>query len=125
MSVTQNGMTGLPTTAPVITKEFIPFVGETQVHEWPLGEPTAVAAQYNTLKATIGYGTTIAGITTRTAEGRSLLTVRYNTDSTGTEIGGTSDITVVEELVAVDLVRDISAAPYFAHGRFIPHRLWR
>jgi hypothetical protein len=114
MSVTSNGTGGLPTAAPVIEKEFIPFVGETIVSEWPLGEPTAVQTEYDLQKATAGYGTSIASIKMKTANGRSMLTVRYNVDATGQFTQEISDKTIVEELYAIDLIRDIAAAPYFA-----------
>jgi hypothetical protein len=114
MSVQSNGTGGLQSAAPVIEKEFIPFVGETTVSEWPLGDPTAIQAEYDIQKATIGYDTRVASLKMKTANGRSMLTIKYNVDSTGEITQEISDKTVVEELVAIDIVRDIAAAPYFA-----------
>jgi hypothetical protein len=94
----------------------VPFVGETVTHEWPLAEPAAIEAQYQTLKATAGYGTGVASIQTKNSGGRASLVLRMNIDPTGEVTQDVNDKTVVEELYAQDLIRDMAASPYFARA---------
>lgn len=114
MSVQENGTGGVVASAPIKTWEFIPGVGEAITESWPAGEPTAMDAKYAALKVSAQNGTSISGVRMESREGKRLIEVRYNTDATGITVDGTGDIQIIEELYAFDLIRDISAAPYFA-----------
>lgn len=103
---------GLPTNPPTITKEWTLGVGETETHEWS-GLVSDVEDQYETKKGEAEAGSGIANLVYKNRTGRASLVMRMG--RTGIGIAGIADdVAVVEELYAVDIVRDISAAPYWA-----------
>jgi hypothetical protein len=105
--------TAVQTTAPVVKKEFIPGVGETIIKEWPASDPDLIEAEYQLQKSTIGLNSDVASIATTRDRGRAILTVKYNTDAAGINVSS-GGIPIVEELYALDEIKDIAAAPYFA-----------
>lgn len=112
MSIIENGTGGLPDLAPVRVRELIAGVGRTDVLTWR-GTPDAINAKYETLAAEADMAASnIAQLTATIAEGRASLVARYGREGGGGS-GYPADITIVEELYAVDVVRDIWAAPYF------------
>ena len=103
-----------PTNAPTVTKEFVPGVGERTVEEWPLGTPTDIDAKYETAKAAAIAGTdNIANVTYRGREGRASLVIRYGREAGDVAEYG-DEVQVIEELYAVDVIRDMRLAPYFS-----------
>ena len=114
MSATKTPDVGLPATAPTITKEWSQGIGETAVHEWK-GEREEIAAEYAAQKALAQAGGNIAQLTYRSADGRATLVARFGRSEGGVQ-GYPDDVAVVEELYAVDVVKDIREAPYFCTG---------
>jgi hypothetical protein len=112
MSTTKTPTVGLPETAPVVTVEWTAGIGETETQEWPVGTPTEVRAKYEALKAEGEAGNNLAGLTLRQAQGRTSLVARFGRTGSAAEQG--EDVAIVEELYAVDVIKDISEAPYFA-----------
>ena len=108
MSASKLGTGGIPTTAPNITKEYIPGQGEKETQEWPLGTHGDIDTQYEALKTT----DSLAQLTYRNQSGRASLVARFaRTGATVAEYG--DDVQVVEELYGVDIIRDARMAYFF------------
>jgi hypothetical protein len=106
MAAEQLGTGGLPEPAPMRRLEWTRGVGETREIEYR-GERSAVLAKYEALKNEIGT----ANLQYINSEGRSRLVARFvRIDLIG---GGADGVTIVEELIGQDLVRVITASPYF------------
>lgn len=108
----ENGATGLPAAAPTRVRTWVAGVGVTDIQTWR-GRTDYLDAKFDELISLAGVaGSNIAEITNTNAEGRGTLVARYG--RTGAGLGGyPADITIVEELYAVDLIRDIWNSPYF------------
>ena len=113
MSAVKVGNQTLPDPAPTITKEWAPGLGESESQEWSTGTPEEIIAKYSELKAVGEAGGNIQGLTYRNAQGRASLVARIgNSSNQNAEYG--EDVTVVEELYAVDVIKDIAESPYFS-----------
>lgn len=112
MSATKTPDQALPDNAPIYTKEFIPSVGELVTKTWP-GERTDVEAKYAALKASAGADN-ISKLALSNENGRARLVASFGRTEQG--IGEADGVTLIEELYAVDVLRDILEAPYFAVG---------
>ena len=114
MTATKHGEQALPTNAPKVTLEYIPGVGETETREWK-GERTDVLAKYTELKYGADGGATVDGNLTglmyTSDGGRTACMMRIERNNVVNEYG--TDVKVVEELYAIDVIRDVLAAPYF------------
>lgn len=110
MSATKNPNVGLPTNAPVHEKVWELGAGETETKEWG-GIPADILAKYNILKGEAEAGGNIGRIHYRNQEGRARLIVAYGRVTAEGRYGNT--VTTIEELYAVDIIRDIRCAPYF------------
>lgn len=102
----------LPDPAPVITKEWAPGVGESEFHEWPLGTAEEIDAIYQTKKSEAEAGNGTQSLTYRNANGRASLVARFVRRGNASEAYG-EDVTIVEELYAMDVIKDIAEAPYW------------
>jgi hypothetical protein len=100
MSAEQLGKTGIPSAAQSESRKWVRDVGETITQEWR-GEKAATLAKYNALKADIG----LAQVSYSNAEGRSRVVAEFARND--------DDVTIVEELLGIDLVRNIYAAETF------------
>ena len=60
---------GMPSTAPSITKDWIPGSGETVTHEWPVGTASEVEALYEEKKPKPRLATTRSNSRLRPATG--------------------------------------------------------
>jgi hypothetical protein len=115
MAATKHPDVALPTDAPVTTKEWIgPFAGDSTTGEWQ-GTPADIDAKYAELVAEGEAGGNIAGLSYRNDKGRCTLVARYGRGST-TIVGVPENVTVIEELYAVDIIKDIREAPYYCLG---------
>lgn len=111
MSATEHGTGGIPSDAPVITKEWAPGVGETITKEWPLGTPSNVNEAYENEKALAIAGNNLQSLSMRTSNGRSSLVARFGRSGNSSEYG--EDVAVVEELYSIDIIKDICESPYW------------
>lgn len=107
MAATQNGTTGLPSNPPTTTKEWSYGLGETQSKEWR-GAPADIDAKYESLKGDLNIGK----VTQSNADGRARVVAQFGRSNNGTENYG-DDVTEIEELYAIDIVKDIYTAPYW------------
>ena len=103
----------LPDPAPTITKTFILGSGETQTQEWT-GVPADIEALYQLKKTEAQAGSNISQLETVNAQGRARLVASFGRITEDAEHGNT--VTTVEELYAIDIIRDVRAAPYFCTG---------
>jgi hypothetical protein len=100
--MTEVGTGGIPADPQSETLEYVRGVGTSQTVEWRGGK-AATRAKFLELEANLA----VAQATYSTDQGRSRVVAKFARQENG------SDVTVVEELLGVDLVRHISAAPYF------------
>jgi hypothetical protein len=103
----------IPDIAPTITKEWLPGSGETVTHEWPVGTAAEIESLYEVKKTEAEAGNNTQSLSYRTNNGRAALVARFGRTANANE-GYGEDVTIIEELYAVDVIKDISAAPYFA-----------
>lgn len=117
MSATKLGTQTLPTNAPAVTKEFTPGVGEVEVRTWR-GERTDIDTKYTELKGGAAVGGDIEGNITALSsgldEGRSRLMLRIERSLEVNAYGPNTKL--VEELYAMNVIKDIRTAPYFTAG---------
>ena len=112
MSITKHPDVGLPTNPPVVTKDAVFGVGETVTHEWPMGANADCEALYEAFVAQMNSGANIGQVTYKNQQGRGNVVVRYG--RTGQDILGEPDtVAMVEEVIAVDVDRDMAENPYF------------
>jgi len=112
MSATKNGTQTLPTDAPTWIKVYTSGSGEVETNEWA-GEKSDILTKYEELKADAEAGENIASLEASGNNGRSKLIARFGrTGSISSEYG--DDVTIIEELYAVDVVKDLRASPYFS-----------
>jgi len=124
MSATKNGTGGVPATAPTTIKTWEAGNGEVEQQEWPLGVPSDLSAEYAALKAAAIAGDGTQSLEYRAGQGRASLVKRIVRKADTTTDGYSEDVTVVEELYAVDVLKDISEAPYFATDLSASHPLY-
>jgi hypothetical protein len=96
--------------------------GETIVQDWA-GDKERVLEKYADMKATADAGGNIAGLSYQMRQGRATLVARFGRTGGGSEAYG-DDVTVIEELFAVDVLKDICCAPYFAVALAATHPLY-
>ena len=103
----QLGNTGLPAGSQTRNLEFVRGVGETETLEWR-GEKSDTLAKYCELKTDLRT----REISYVNSEGRSRVVCKFvRTSETGRYDG--NDVTTIEELLGVDIVRAIYASEYF------------
>jgi hypothetical protein len=102
MSATELGGTGIPADPQSESLEWSVGVGETRSIEWR-GNKSATRSKYNELKGGIG----VQSVSYQNAEGRSRVVAKIARTENG------SNVTIIEELLGVDLVRPIYAAETF------------
>lgn len=107
---------GLPDSAPITGKDYIPGAGETNTAEWG-GTAEDVLAKYEEYKASAAAGANIASLSYRNRTGRGTLMLVYGRSGTNVE-GEPDDVAVVEELYGIDIVRDVCCAPIWGPGEY-------
>jgi len=122
MSVTRVPDVDLPDSAPSESREWAVGNGETIVQDWS-GDKEQVLEKYADLKATAEAGGNIAGLSYEMRQGRATLVARFGRTGGGSAAYG-DDVTVIEELIAVDVLKDIACAPYFALTLAATHPLY-
>ena len=112
MTATRNPDKAPPTDAPTVTKEWIYGMGESVSKEWR-GRQDDIDDRYEEYKTLGEAGEGIAQLTYKNTEGKGTLMMRLARQ--GNLLPGyAEDITVIEELYAVDIIKDIWCAPYFS-----------
>jgi len=109
----------LPTNPQRVTKEYIPGQGENKTWEWN-GTAAEVEAKYNQLKGSTPDDN-ISSVTFENNEGRARCMARFEFDEQVDDPntlpeGQTNGCSLVEELYAVDVIKDICEAPYWLEG---------
>ena len=105
---------GLPTNAPVVTKEWMVGVGENETREWS-GKKSDIDDLWDEKKAEAEAGNNIAQLTYKNQKGHATLIMRLG--RAGNSVAGyPEDVSLVEELYAVDVSKDIACAPYYVGG---------
>jgi len=117
MSATKLPDQAPPTNAPTVTKEYIPGVGEVETREWR-GERSDMETKYAAYKYE-GEGGAVSsgnmtGLRFATDAGRSRCMLRIERNNVANSYG--SNVKIVEELYAINIVRDVRCAPYFCAG---------
>ena len=112
----------LPSNPPTVIKHWAVGNGEDVTHEWA-GERSEIETEYQNQKATGEGGGNIQELTMTNRQGRATLVTKFG--RTGQDLEGhPSDVTVIEELYAVDVLKDISEAPYFSVLLPVGHPLY-
>lgn len=121
MTQTATPDNGLPDAAQTITKDYVFGSGETITAAWK-GKKSDVEDKYEEAKGDAEAGANIAQATFTNSDGRAGVVIRYN--RTGVDIAGNpEDVAVIEELYAVDVLKDIDTADYFAVTVSVPKGL--
>jgi hypothetical protein len=100
------------TDAPTVRKSWSAGVGETETHQWDW-EKDELATKYETVKSEAEAGGNIQSIEFDSRKGRGSLVVKYGRQGNSNE-GFGSDVTIIEELYAIDVMKHISESPYFS-----------
>lgn len=109
MSATKLPNQDPPTTAPISRKSWVYEAGERREDTWA-GDRASLEAKYEALKVQAQVpGENIGELELANTNGRATLVCRYGRTS---DVSG-SDITIIEELYAVDVLVDIRRAPYW------------
>lgn len=117
MSAVKTPANDLPVNAPSSGRNWVLGTGESRTEEWR-GTKAEIEEKYALLKAEAEGGSDIAELQTRFSDGRSSLMARFTRD--GSDIAGEPPgVTIIEELYAVDIIRDIYHAPYFTTGTYV------
>lgn len=106
MSAVKIGEQALPADPQNETLEWVYGTGESRQIEYR-GERSDVMAKYETLKTEIG----VRQVTYSASEGRTRVIARFAREDV--EGGGADGVTVIEELLGLDVVRALHAAPTF------------
>ena len=123
MTVTRHGVGALPGNPPVVRKRYTP-AGETVTGEWDM-DHTLTDAKYDEIKGLIDAGQNIASVDSVNNKGRGQLIVAYGRDvaAQNPDLGYGSDVSVIEEMYASEVLVDLSQAPYFSQSLSSPHPL--
>ena len=111
MTVTRNPDQAPPTNPPTVVKRWAVGSGEAITHEWT-GDKASIDTVYDDAKALAEGGGNIAELAYNSRFGRASLVAKFGRESSLE--GFPPDVTVIEELYAVDILKDISEAPYFS-----------
>lgn len=127
MSPTKHPDVSPPDDAPTLTRDWILGSGETQTQEWS-GHRSEIEDLYEEKKAAAQSGGNIASLRLSSRSGRATLLARFGRSNNAIEQAGDpivtgDDVTVIEELYAVDVIKDICEAPYFAVTASVPKGL--
>ena len=113
MTPTSNPDLPLLTDPPVSGRNYANDQGISKFSQWE-DTPDKITSQFDALKATADAGGNhIASLEQRNSKGRSTLIARFTSEGQGTA-GYPNDVTVMEELYAIDVLKDMSTAPYFS-----------
>ena len=105
---------GLTTEPTAVSKQWAVGMGERTIREWT-GKREDVLAEYENQKSIAEATSAIEQLDYRSAEGRTRLVVSYARNKNIFALFS-PDVTVLEELYAIDLVKDIAEAPYYTLG---------
>jgi len=109
MSVTKNPNVAVPDNPQSYTKSWLYGVGERTEQQWN-GDRASIETKYDALKTLSAIpGQNVSELNLSTSNGRATLIARFGRSDTVTG----SEITIVEELYAVDVLVDIRRAPYW------------
>jgi hypothetical protein len=112
MSPTKTPTVGLPENPPNETIDFVAGMGQSRTVEWPIGTPDEIRTQFDAMLAEAEAGNNTQALTYRNSGGRASLVAKFGRAEDGdSPVPGA---TLVEELYAVDVLKDITEAPYFS-----------
>jgi len=112
MTATKHPDQNPPADPPSITRDSVYGVGEKVTYEWPMGTKDDIKALYDEYKADMNNGENIQQVTYKNQTGRGSLVVRWGRE--GSQIQGEPEtVAMIEEVIAVDIVKDICEHPYF------------
>ena len=113
MAPTKNPDQSPPTDPPVYRKEWSADQGLQYTSEWE-GTPDDMDTMFGELSSVgAAGGNNITQLSYENARGRARVVARFSADGQGT-IGFPDNVTVVEELYAIDVIRDITESAYFS-----------
>jgi len=111
MAATETPDVALVTDGQTYSKTWTLGDGITETREWT-GTRAKIDAKFLDMKATAEAGGNIRSLAYKRTNGRVTLTAAYGRDDGNTTTYPT-DVTMIEELYAVDIIRDIRSAPYW------------
>jgi len=112
MSITQLPVpNGLPPAPQIVTKEFDRQSGERINHEYT-GNPVDVDAKYEAYKAASISGGDPVKVTLSNQNGRARVIAQFERTEVDPDESG-AEITIVEELIGVDVLKDVRTSSYF------------
>jgi hypothetical protein len=115
MTATKVGAQSLQANAPTVTMEFLPDSGEEISWEWS-GSKVDTEAKYQSLKTAAN----LVRLSHKAQNGRGSIVARFGRQGNVHDIdtGYGPDVTVVEELYAIELIKDVWNAPAFVSGTY-------
>lgn len=121
MTVLRHGVGTLPDNPPKVTLEWNPALGESKTVEWEFDRELSLA-KYEELKE----AENLRGLRHVSSNGRGQVIAEFGRtgNSHDPDTGYNDDITVIEELYAVDVVKDIESSPYFSIALDAGHALY-
>ena len=114
MSATEHGTGTFDDNAPEWRKVKRKGAGEVKSDTWR-GERSRVEDKYDALVADMDGGGNISEVDAGGSEGRCYVIARYGRTGNVSDDYG-EDVTVIEELYGIDVMKDIWNAPYFNTG---------
>lgn len=115
MTATKNPDVAPPANPPIRTLEWVLGSGISDVQEWQ-GERTEMETAFNNLVSQGEAGGNIAQATLTEQNGRCRLVARLGRNNAVSTPGAPPGVQVIEELYAVDVIKDVREAPYFTTG---------
>lgn len=122
MAPTKTPDVGIPILGNVHEKRWSTGNGETETIEWS-GMRSDVFEKYELEKSAGEAGANIASLIARSTNGRAVLTEEIGRKGQALP-DFPEDTTVIEELYATDIIKDISEAPYFSQTLASSHHLF-
>jgi hypothetical protein len=109
MAIEQTPSLPLPTDPQSEQRDYVPGQGEAVAQEWT-GPRDQIKTKYDEMKAAAGVGgSNVAQISYANRSGRATVVARFGPTENGEEV-----VQQVEELFAVDVLKDIHESPYFS-----------
>ena len=112
MAVTEHPSVALVTEGQAKSKDWTLGDGQTLSREWS-GTPDKINSKFDELVAVGEAGGNIRSLAYRRRNGRATLTAGYGRED-GNVDSYPDDVTMIEELYGVDIIRDIRSAPYWS-----------
>jgi len=112
MAATEHPNVALTEEGQAKSKDWTLGDGENQSREWT-GSPEKCNTKFNDLVAEGNAGANIRALAYRRRNGRATLTASYGRNDGNVQAIYPEDVTMIEEVYAVDIMRDVRAAPYW------------